>query len=260
MNTKLAILVAFIIVMGFVACYATLMLTPTSDKDPGKGELRIVSSTDSIESVKNVTFFAVKGIVQNNYTTNMRDVNITVIFYDAENRIVGDAGGCAAFKIVKPEQKTPFEIYVQYAMVREVYNYSLTAVGAKTDEEPFDKLQIVNQSSAIKERYHQIVGEVLNEERWTAVVVKVICTYYDSEGNLTDISHVFASPNSIPAGGKASFEINLKLGEIMKPPDRFELFVVAHHYEVIFIGNYVALFILMLTFLVFVVYMKRRGW
>jgi len=258
-NTKLAFFLGLIIVMGLVASYTILFLTETSEKNLGKGELRIVSHIGYVESVENVTFFTVKGIVQNNYAINMRDIMINATFYDVEKRAIGNAYGYAAFTIVKPEQKTPFDVYVSYRRVQGVYNYSLTVVGIKTDEEPINKLQIANESSTVEEAYYRVVGEVLNEARRKAVLVKVICAYYDSEDNLMAMSRAFTSPNSIGAGGKASFEINLEAEGII--PDKFELFVVPHHYEVLFVGNYVLLIILISAFVVFVVYMKhKRGW
>jgi len=258
MNTKLIIFIALVVVVGFVVCCIRLLSTPTPEKNIEKGELTIVSHVGCFERVQNVTYFMVKGIVQNNYTISMRNVNITAIFYDAENKTVRKAYSYAALTIVKPGQRSPFEISV--SSPKGNYSYSLTTVGIKTDENPPNGLQVVNQNSTIIGGYYKIFGEVLNKEGWRAVSVRVICAYYDSEGNITALSHTFTSPDSINAGSKGSFEINLKIEDMMGPPDSFELFVVVHHYEVAFIGNYVLMFILVLAFLVFVVYMKRRGW
>ena len=258
MKTRLAIFIALVVVMGFVVCCMWLLLTPTPEKNIGKGELTIVSHIGCFERVQNVTFFTVKGIVQNNYTISMRDVNVTAIFYDAENKTIWKAYSYTALTIVKPGQRSPFEISV--SSQKGNYSYFLTAVGTKTDENPPNGLQVVNQNSTMIGGYYKIFGDVLNKERWRAVYVRVICAYYDSEGNITALSQTFTSPSSINTGSKGSLEINLKVGDMMGPPDSFELFVVAHHYEVAFIGNYVLMFILVLAFLVFVVYMKLSGW
>ena len=259
MNIKLAILIALVVVIGFVACSMRLLSTQTPEKNMKKEELAIVTHIRCVEIVQNVTIFFVKGIVQNNYTINMRDVNVTAIFYDAENKTVWKAYSYTALTIVKHGQRSPFEISV--SSPKGNYSYFLTAVGTETDENPPNGLQVVNSSNSTSiGGYYKIFGEVLNKERWRAIYVRVICAFYDSEGSIIALSQTFTSPNSIDAGSKGSFEINLMVEDMMEPLDSFELFVVAHHYEVEFLGNYVLLFILVLALLVFIVYMKRKGW
>ena len=264
MNSKMIIaatvIIITIIVAGIETYYLTLPSATPTTKVPKR--LKIISDTSYTERIQNITFFVVAGVVQNNLTTNVDSANITATFHDAGNKTIGTGSTHVELKIIKPEQNAPFEVYFLSGSPTDVpdIKYVLTAVGFETNEEPIAGLQILNDTlgeSVDADGYHIISGEVQNKGLRKAVGVKIICTYYNLDGNLIAISHTYVS-SEIDAGHKATFEISSKPHKISSAS--YDLLIVAHHYEPLFIMHYILLALLIAAFLIFIAYMKRRGW
>lgn len=264
MNSKTIIITAIIIatIIASIGVYHTAR--PSSQPLPPSPEVpervKIAGHTSYVEETRNVTFFTVKGLVQNNLTTNIRSVNITATFYDAENKTIGTEIGHTELDIIKPEQKAPFEIYVSLGPSAKIpARYKLEASCIKTDKEPVIGVKVIDETSSFDEDgYYTVRGEVQNTWKTKAVSVKTICVYYDLEGNIIRMSHAYISPE-INAGGKAPFEVSSKPYKIN--PASYELFVVVHRYEPILISNYILLAVLIMVFATFAIYMKKyRGW
>lgn len=259
MNSKLAIVVVFVIIIsvGVGAYYVTLLSTPTSRVPKS---LEIISHTSYTDEVKDITFFVVAGVIQNNLTTNVDSVNITATFFDVANNTIGTEVSQSELNIIKSGQKSPFEVSLVLGSSTDIpYRYELSASCFETDEEPVAGLEIVNEVESFDEDgYHRIVGQVQNNGKRKAFSVKVICTYHNLDGDVIAISHAYVSQSVIEGGDKAVFELSSKPHEIN--PASYELFIVAQRYEPLLITNYVLLAILVVVFVLFIVYMKRRGW
>ena len=136
--------------------------------------------------------------------------------------------------------------------------YELTLSYVRTSEETVGGLEVVNRTSSIdKDGYCRIEGEVQNSGARKAFSVKIICTYYDSEGKVLAVSHAYVS-SEMDTGDKAPFELSSKPHKIN--PASYELLVAAHHYGPLFVPFYQLLVVLITAFAIFVVLMKLRGW
>jgi len=221
--------------------------------------LKITRHIGFVEIVKNVSFFIVKGLVQNNGTKNMISVNVTATFYNEKGQIIAETSGRAALKIIKAGQESPFEIYLPLHSSPAPTRYNLLAVGLETDEEPYGLLKIKNVKDWVDDKgFHKVSGEVYNMGPMIAKSVRVICAYYNYEGKLLAISDSVVDPVSIKPGGKSRFEVSSYPFTFRAM--RYDLFVAAHHYERVASANWMLFSILITATVIFLVYMKRRGW
>lgn len=221
--------------------------------------LRIIAHRGYIETVRNVSFFTVKGVVQNNDTNNMHSINVTTTFYDAGKEPIGIINTSTTLKILEPQSKTPFELYMPLHSSPPPHNYSLTAKGVETDEKPIASLEIANLTGWVDgEGFYRIVGEVHNKRSMVAKSVRVICAYYDPNGNLITISSDTVYPVSVNPGGKADFELSSR--PFSSTVGNFDLFIVVHHYERLTSANWILFSVLVAASFLFFAYMKRRGW
>lgn len=259
MNNKLAFTAVLItIILAGLGIYYGLksFISPSVEEFT---YIKIVSYNHEFAKVDNTSYITVIGVVQNNLTTNVRLVEINATFYDAQNTTIGKSHALTGLKIFKPEQRAPFTLY--FSFIHVPTRLELIASGIKTSEEPIAELEILNETihAFIDEHgYHRIEGEVQNNVESKAVVAGVFCTYYDEEGKVITISHNVTNPLDIGPGGKATFELSSKPHKI--DPASYEFLAVPHHYEQLLIANYTLLMILISVFVIFVAYMKRRGW
>ena len=254
---KLAIMVVIVAIVAFGTVSPVTSLTSVSRSSTVQ-RLKIMDYITFVAE-GNVTYFTVKGVIKNNSTTNVRSVNVTAVFYDADNNLIATRVSSTALKIIRPEQKTPFEVYLLLVSFSSPDHCHLTALGIETDQEPIGKFKIVNQTSKVEGGYRVILGELKNEGSMRAVSVKVICVCYDSQGNLTAMSHTYPNPVTLDPDENASFKIRLKLAPGIELK-RFELFVSARSYEKVAEARWILLSALAAAAVLYIVYMKRRGW
>lgn len=258
MKDKLLLVGLFLVAIPFIiTCSFT---SSTLALENGKVRpLRITAHRGYIETVRNVSFFTVKGVVQNNDTSNMRSINVTATFYNASKEPIGIINTSTALKIVEPQSKTPFEIYMPLHSSPPPHNYSLTAKGIETDEKPIASLEIANLTGWVDgEGFYRIVGEVHNKGSMVAKSVRVVCAYYDSNGNLITTSGDIVYPISVNPGGKADFELSSRPFPLTV--DNFDLFIAVHHYERLTSANWILFSVLVAASFLFFAFMKRRGW
>lgn len=222
---------------------------------------QIVGHIAYLESVGNVTFFVVVGAIENTLNTNIASVNVSATFYDAKNMLIGTRETPTELEILKPNQRVPFKIYLlvnSTAAVTDI-SYELTLEYAETTEEPTEELVILNHIPSIdNDGYYIITGEVQHQGSMTAHAVKLVCIYYDSEGNLLAVSHADVSAVLDP-DDTSSFELSSKPHKIN--PASYELLIIVGRYRQIPIQHYLRLFVLIVGIILTIVYMKKRwGW
>jgi len=214
-----------------------------------------------MEFVENVTFFVVAGVIENALQTNIEAVNVTATFYDAENKLIGTIETPVELEILKPNQRVPFRIYLLVNSTTAItdISYELMLEFVETTEEPIEGLVILNQTPSIdKDGYYIISGELQHQGSMTAHAVKLLCTYYDSDGNVLAVSHADVSAVMDPNETRP-FEISSKPHQIT--PASYELLIIVVRYRQIPIQHYLRLFILVLGIFLLIAYMKkRRGW
>lgn len=258
MNKKMivaGVIVTLIIVVGAIEIYRlTMPSAPTSEIPP-----QIVTHSSHIANETSVRFFVVFGVVQNNLETNINSVNVTASFYDAEDDLTGTSYAPVIPTILESQRRGAFEIYLLLDSYTNVpATYELTLSYLKTDEEPVAGLEISDQTSSIDEDgYYIVYGEAQNKAKRKAHFVNIICTYFNSNGNVIAISRTYVS-SEIDSSEKVAFEISSKPHKII--PVSYELLIVAHHFDPLFVTNTQILIVLIAVFTIFLAYMRYRGW
>lgn len=162
----------------------------------------------SHSSYFNMGYFKVVGEVENTLPNNINFVQIVATFYDDQNKVIGTAFTFTDLDILKPNQKSPFELS-SYPEEINPSSYKLQLSYRKTSEEPFDGLEILSHNSWIDDLgYYKIVGEVQNNGVRESSFVQVICTYYDDSNNVIGSAFTFTQLDTIYVGSSAPFELS----------------------------------------------------
>jgi len=248
-----------------ILCSSFLILTISSYNISNAAEekkvcyLKITAHISFVETVNNVSFFVVKGLVQNNGTKNVVSTNVTAIFYKEDGKIAATSSTRTALKIIRAGEESPFQIYLALHSSPAPKSYKLRAIGLETNEEPYDFIKIKNVKSWIdKDGFHRVSGEVYNKGPLIAKSVRVICVYYDAEGKILVISDTVTDPISIIPGGRSHFDISSYPFPIKAR--RYDLFVSVRRYEKAASANWILFGLLITVTIIFLVYMKRKGW
>ncbi|MEM3627867.1 MAG: hypothetical protein QXE06_00690 [Candidatus Bathyarchaeia archaeon] len=212
------------------------------------GSIGYTISTDSVR------FFVVDGVVYNTLGANVK-LNVTATFYAAQNFSLGTSYGGTSLKILRPGQKAPFTIYFALNSTDDVSRYDLAVSYVETDEQPFDVLEFRNVENRSEDSRLVIVGEVWNGRPFKALNVGVACICYNASGGFCGLYRTFI--RSIDGGESGNFTIGIDDPLLVA---RFDLVAYSGGYEYTFIANYVFFAFLVLAFVVFLVFMKRRGW
>jgi len=254
------IVVTALIIVVIVAIIGTYYLT-MPPQAPIEIPPQITSSTSYIQN-DTVDYFIVVGEVKNNLKTAVESVQINATFYDSENNVIGTSFTYIERTIVseiQSGQKAPFIIkLVLNSLTTIPARYQLLLSYVKTSKEAFAEFVILNRTSGFDENgYYIISGWVQDIGAGKAIGAKVICTYYDPEGNVIDVSST-SLPLWMYSGDKASFKISSEPHKIR--PASYELVVVTTRYEPPLTERIELLIILIAVFIIFIAYMKHRGW
>jgi hypothetical protein len=153
-------------------------------------------------------YFAVVGEVKNTLSSNIKDVEIMATFYDSGNSVIGTAFTYADIDILKPNQKSPFELN-SYPDIIAPSSIKLTVDYQVTTDQPFEGLVILNHTPSVDDLgYYKVVGEVKNSGADQVQDIKVICTYYDSAGKVIGKSWASTAFLYVSVGDTATFELS----------------------------------------------------
>ena len=171
--------------------------------------------------IDNRGYAKVVGEVKNNLQSNINYVKLTATFYDAGGKVVGTDFTYAELDILKPNQKSPFEISsYPDKIVPDKYKVHLSY--DTTGQSPYTGLVILSHSDKIDNLgYHKIIGEVKNNGVRASSYVKVVSTYYNAKGEVIGTEFTFTDPSEIAAGDSAPFEISSYPRKLR--PSRYEL-------------------------------------
>jgi len=197
----------------------------------------------------------VTGEVKNNFTTNVKSLVVNATFYDNEYHVIGTQHTYTALDILKPGQKSPFKMYANLNLSASK-DIKLICTCFKTSEEPvtgLDILKLVNSTD--DEGYYTVGGEIQNNGPRETSNVKAICTFYDSSHKMISMSGTLIS-FKMNVDDNATFTLSSKP---CKYPAYYEL-TIAACYEPSFDMQYPLFFTLIIIVVIFILFMKRRGW
>jgi hypothetical protein len=222
---------------------------------------QITSYTSYIQNDTN-DYFVVVGEVKNNLATAIESIQINATFYDAKNNTINTSSTFeekSAVPVIEPGQKAPFTIRLALNSLTTIPNRcDLLLSYFKSSNEASAKFDILNQTSSLDNNgYYIISGWVQDVSPGKATGVSVICTFYDQEGNVTAVSRDYLQTWMF-SGDEAPFRISSEPRKIT--PASNELMVVTLSYEPPLPQDILLLIILVAIFIIFIVYMKRKGW
>jgi hypothetical protein len=179
---------------------------------PAPGQvLTVVSSsmyTDDVGALH------VAGEVRNNGAEYMELVEITGTFFDAAGQAVASEFTFTHADIVAPEEVAGFDLTVGGGGSLAVSHYALAVKGTVTAERPVSGLVIQGESASIDESGDlHVVGSVLNQSTGPVEFVKVIGTFYGTDGTVLRSASAHTELDEVPAGGMDSFDLAIVGGD-----------------------------------------------
>lgn len=154
----------------------------------------------------------VLGEIQNESDTAMRNILITISFYDRQGILLDEFQRGPALQVINPGESSPFEIlYVDPQTVDFVANFTMSAMGHETEAKE-KQLRIISSNSRLDLLgTYYINAAAKNEGQETATNVIMIATLYDKDDRVLAIGTALAeaSPGSsnMTAGSEAPFGI-----------------------------------------------------
>jgi hypothetical protein len=151
-------------------------------------------------------YFEIIGEVRNNTNVPMA-VFIDATVYDSHNQVVGSSTFISPeLDAIPPGGKSPFETGGEWtgAAACEVRTQEGFPV-----ELPRQDITILSSESRVDGNWLHIRGEVQNTGTTPAGSVRVIGTFYGAGGKVVALDSHFTTPDTIPAGGTAPFELDV---------------------------------------------------
>ena len=167
--------------------------------------LTIVSSTTYTDDLGSLH---VAGEVRNNGAEYMEFVEVTGTFFDEAGQTLASEFTFTHADIIAPGEVAGFDLTVRGGASLGVNRYELAFQGEVTAERPVSGLVIQEGSTSIDEIGDlHVVGRVLNQSAGPAEFVKVIGTFYGSDGKVMRSASVYTELDEVPSGGSDSFDL-----------------------------------------------------
>jgi hypothetical protein len=242
--------------------YSRTFFSAPIDEEPMVMVTDIIYNTSQV--ISSTKTLIVSGVVKNNQQVWLSSLRVNATFYDSENRVIATTSVSSFVKAIGPGQIAPFEIYFSFESYgASPLRYTLSA-SALVDTEAHDSgIEIVSSVADVDENgYHVIHGSLENKGEMKAVYVKVYGLYYDAEGNVSYVSESLVS-ESINPGYTMPFVVSSEPNRIEFA--NFEVVPVVRGYDWYYFWRYgppqLWLFVIVVgIFVLFIVYMKRKGW
>lgn len=154
--------------------------------------------------------YHVSGEVQNVGDSAVHYVKIIATFYDSSSTVVATDFTYTELDVILAGRKSPFEVlFIEEAQVSKIHHYALAVTFSVTSPLPVC-LQLLSNSSYIGGTGSMhVVGEIKNIGTITATYVKIIATFYDSEGKVVATDFTYADPHDIEPNQVAPFDVLL---------------------------------------------------
>ncbi|HXG07874.1 MAG TPA: CFI-box-CTERM domain-containing protein [Nitrososphaera sp.] len=152
------------------------------------------------------------GEIRNDSDSAMKNVRITISFYDSEGNLLDEYQRAPALQVINPGESSPFEILLLDSdTVERVANFTMTAQGQNTELKE-KQLEIISSNSRLDilgTYYINAAARNNGQERADNAIM--IATLYDKDGRVIAIGHALAEAgrgsSNITAGSEAPFGI-----------------------------------------------------
>jgi len=170
------------------------------------------------------------GEIKNESHHAMRNVLITISFYDRQENLLDEFPRVPALRVINPGESSPFEIlFTDQKVVDDVANFTMLATG-QTTELKEKQLKIISANSRLDLLgTYYIYAVARNEGQESATNAIMIATLYDKDGRVIAIGNALAEAgpgsSNITAGSRAPFGIPIT--EKMQTPKTAKYSLVA---------------------------------
>jgi hypothetical protein len=144
------------------------------------------------------------GEVQNNTTGNVKRIEVVATYYDASGRVTNADYTYVLLDVLGPGQKGPFKVYADN---RPYSSYVFSVQYWPTSDPPATNVPVLSSSTWSEDNWLYTVGEIQNNTGGNIQYVKVIITFYDSLGQVTNVGWDLTMLRVLGPGQKAPFEI-----------------------------------------------------
>ncbi len=212
----------------------TSMLALALNIQPAKalGDVKILSHSSFYDSLNNLW---VVGEVENTGDMATKFTKITATFFDSSNQVIAIKSGYSELDVLLPGRKSPFKILLtEGAGALNVHNYTLNVSWTNYAAGMALGLEILSNSSYIDEfGWMHVTGIIKNRGAIGASYVKVIATFYDSEGIVVGEDFAYAEPSYLSPNQTGTFDIELIYTQQVIKVARYSLTAESHEYALI---------------------------
>jgi hypothetical protein len=169
-----------------------LLSAPGYSQTDNNKNIPILSSSSFKDTLGS---FHIVGELKNNSTDPLDFVKVVSTFYDGTGKIVGTDSPYANIKVLRPGEKSSFELILDDAQQSDkVSTYKLSVSGDKTQALPAALKLSVGGSHVDDIGAYHIVGEVTNQGNEKATFVQVSDAFYNSSDAVVAADFTFTDP------------------------------------------------------------------
>ena len=152
--------------------------------------------------------YHILGEIENIGDSPVTAVNITATGYGQLGEVLATSYTIADLTVILPNEKSPFDVVLTYFLTEnDVYNYSLSIAYSSANSIPRTLKILSNTSNTDSAGILYVDGNVTNIGTGVAANVRVIATFFDSEGYVVWANEEYSEPHDILPGSIASFEV-----------------------------------------------------
>jgi hypothetical protein len=175
-----------------------------SDNDE---DVKLLSSSDYKDELG---FFHVIGELENNSPDSQQFIKVTSRFYDSSNKIVGTSFTYTDIDVLRPGEKSPFDIILNNRDQSDrVRSYKL-AVSSDNSEPKLSNLKLTIGDNYYDDLgYTHVLGEVTNQGNEDTQYAKISGTFYNDQNKVVGVGFTFTDPSDLEPGESAPFDLLL---------------------------------------------------
>lgn len=180
----------------------TQTATPTPIETP-TADLLVLSNHSTYTSTLGTRYFV--GEVQNNGSSSVRFVRITVDVFNAQGQLIATDFGFTVRSILAPGDKGCFKVLL-FNEPEGMERYELSVEGSATTNSP-RPLTITNFTEGPNPNSYELVGQVRNDGQESLQFVQIIGTLYDSDNVVIGCDFTFSNANTLNPGASSSWSL-----------------------------------------------------
>jgi len=196
-------LIALTIILGILLGSINTQVIPQASA----AGISLVSDMGYLDQAHN---YHVVGEVKNVGTTTYQFITITVNFYDVNNQLVTTRFGMTMLDILLPARRSPFDISLLDESLSSMVDHYSISITQSSGTPTLKGLRIDSYSSFLDETgAMHAIGNIKNFKDLTAENVKVVATFYDSEGKVIAATSNYIDPEEsvLLPGESRGFEL-----------------------------------------------------